>query len=256
MRLAQSDLRAILRFLSEADATGADEAYGPAVLDHLRRLIPCDDVGYEQADVPGRRFTDPLAEMYAAQDAVYWESGPCPITEYRLRTGDVSAIRMSDLISRRRYHELPIYRAYFQPLGVDHMLELGLSAVPSAYRALILFRDTDAPDFSERERDVLETLRPHLRAREARATLMAMVAGRLRALDERGETDDLQLTTREREIVSMVAAGKTNAQIAADLWISPATVKKHLENTYVKLGVGSRAAAASRVRSRAEGVLA
>jgi DNA-binding CsgD family transcriptional regulator len=251
MRLAQSDLHAILGFLADADASGAEEAYGPAVLEHLRRLIPCDDVGYEQADVPARRFTDPLAELYATQDAVYWASGPCPITEYRLRTGDVSAIRMSDLISRRRYHELPIYRDYFRPLGVDHMLELGLSAVPSAYRALILFRDTDAPDFSERERQMLETLRPHLRARESRATLMALVAGRLRALDERGETDDLQLTTREREIVAAVAAGKTNAQIAADLWISPSTVKKHLENTYVKLGVGSRAAAASRVQAGA-----
>ena len=41
----------------------------------------------------------------------------------------------------------------------------------------------------------------------------------------------------------------TNAQIAAELWVTPATVKKHLENVYLKLGVGSRAAAASRVQS-------
>jgi DNA-binding CsgD family transcriptional regulator len=255
MRLAQSDLHAILRFLAEADDAGAEDAYGPAVLDHLQRLIPCDNVGYEQADVPSRRFTDPLAEQYAAEDAVYWASGPCPITEYRVRTGDVAAIRMSDLISRRRYHDLPIYREYFQSRRMDHMLELGLSAVPSAYRALILAREPDMPDFSERERDVLETLRPHFRAREARATLMALVAGRLRVLQDRGEDDDLQLTTREREIVALAAAGKTNTQIASELWISPATVKKHLENTYVKLGVGSRAAAASRVRAGADLIL-
>ena len=76
--------------------------------------------------------------------------------------------------------------------------------------------------------------------------MIALVAGRLRALDHDG-ADELQLTAREREIVSMVAAGKTNAQIAADLWVSPGTVKKHLENVYLKLGVGSRAAAASKV---------
>jgi DNA-binding NarL/FixJ family response regulator len=85
---------------------------------------------------------------------------------------------------------------------------------------------------------------------------MALVAGRLRALEEQGEADDLHLTTREREIVAAVAAGKTNAQIAADLWISPATVKKHLENTYLKLGVGSRAAAASRLSAGTDRIVA
>jgi DNA-binding CsgD family transcriptional regulator len=256
MRLAQSDLEAILRFLADADASGAEEAYGPAVLEHLRALIPCDHVGHEQADVAARRFTDPEAPLYETEDAVYWALGPCSITEYRLRTGDVSAVRMSDLISCRRYHEQPLYNEYFAPRGIDHFLELGLSTVAASYRSLVLYRGSDAPDFSERERTILETLRPHLRAREARATLMALVAGRLRTLDDRGEADDLQLTAREREVVAMVAAGKTNAQIASELWISPATVKKHLENTYLKLGVGNRAAAASRVQAGAERTLA
>lgn len=255
MRLAQSDLKAILRFLSDVDDSGVDEAYGPAVLEHLRALIPCDHVGYEEADVPARRFTDPDAALYAAEDAIYWALGPCSITEYRVRTGDPSAIRMSDLVSRRRYHEQPLYREYFAPGGVDHILELGLSVAPSSYRALMLSRGSDAPDFSEDERTTLELLRPHLRAREARATLMALVAGRLRALDDAGATEDLQLTAREREIVAMVAAGRTNAEIARELWISPATVKKHLENTYLKLGVSSRAAAASRVQAGIERIL-
>jgi len=58
------------------------------------------------------------------------------------------------------------------------------------------------------------------------------------------------LTAREREIVALVAAGRTNAEIAGALWVAPGTVKKHLENVYVKLGVGSRAAAASRLREQ------
>jgi DNA-binding CsgD family transcriptional regulator len=251
MRLAQTDLEAILGFLSEADASGAEEAYGSAVLEHLQRLISCDRIGYQQADVDSRHFTDPEAHLYEDEDAVYWSSGPCPITEYRVRTGDVSAMRMSDVISRHRYHDLPVYREYFAPRGLDHVLDLGLSSAAATYRTLILFREPDVPDFSERERAMLEILRPHFRAREARAMLLGLVAGRLRLLEERGGVDDLQLTTREREIVAAAAAGKTNAQIAAELWISPGTVKKHLENTYVKLGVGNRAAAASRLQSEA-----
>jgi DNA-binding CsgD family transcriptional regulator len=57
-----------------------------------------------------------------------------------------------------------------------------------------------------------------------------------------------ELTPREREIVWLVAEGKTNAQIAVDLWVAPSTVKKHLEHVYEKLGVGRRTAAATLAR--------
>ena len=58
----------------------------------------------------------------------------------------------------------------------------------------------------------------------------------------------LGLTAREREILALVAQGHTNAQVAAALWISPATVAKHLENVYSKLGVGTRTAAVRLIR--------
>jgi DNA-binding CsgD family transcriptional regulator len=61
------------------------------------------------------------------------------------------------------------------------------------------------------------------------------------------ETSDvLGLTEREREVLALVAKGKTNAEIAETLWIAPSTVRKHLENVYAKLGVRTRTAAAAR----------
>ena len=51
------------------------------------------------------------------------------------------------------------------------------------------------------------------------------------------------LTPREREVLALVADGKTNAEIARQLWISPGTVRRHLENAYAKLGVHTRTAA-------------
>ena len=54
---------------------------------------------------------------------------------------------------------------------------------------------------------------------------------------------DLGLTRREREVVELVGEGLTNAQIAERLWISPGTVRRHLENAYEKLGVSTRTAA-------------
>lgn len=54
----------------------------------------------------------------------------------------------------------------------------------------------------------------------------------------------LSLTEREREILALVAAGKTNAEIAIILTISARTVQKHLEHIFQKLGVETRTAAA------------
>jgi DNA-binding CsgD family transcriptional regulator len=51
------------------------------------------------------------------------------------------------------------------------------------------------------------------------------------------------LTAREREVLSWVARGKTNPEIAELLWLAPSTVRKHLENVYAKLGVATRTAA-------------
>ena len=51
------------------------------------------------------------------------------------------------------------------------------------------------------------------------------------------------LTTREAEILRLLAQGLTDAQIAQELVISPRTVNAHLTSIYSKLGVNSRAAA-------------
>ena len=51
------------------------------------------------------------------------------------------------------------------------------------------------------------------------------------------------LTAREREVLGLVASGKSNRAIAADLVISEKTVARHVSNIFAKLGVSSRSAA-------------
>jgi DNA-binding NarL/FixJ family response regulator len=51
------------------------------------------------------------------------------------------------------------------------------------------------------------------------------------------------LTRREVEVLSLVAFGKTNRDIAENLFISEKTVARHLSNIFTKLGLSSRSAA-------------
>ena len=56
------------------------------------------------------------------------------------------------------------------------------------------------------------------------------------------------LTQREGEVARWIATGKTNAEIAAILGISPRTVHKHVEHIFEKLGVETRITLALRLR--------
>ncbi|MGW4471184.1 response regulator [Nonomuraea sp. NPDC004354] len=57
-----------------------------------------------------------------------------------------------------------------------------------------------------------------------------------------------ELTHREREILDLLASGKTNAEIARQLFLSQKTVKNHLTSVFAKLQVADRAQAVVRAR--------
>ncbi|MGH3863229.1 response regulator transcription factor [Actinokineospora sp.] len=52
------------------------------------------------------------------------------------------------------------------------------------------------------------------------------------------------LTAREVDVLALVAAGKSNREVAAELVLSDKTVARHLANIYLKLNLSSRTAAA------------
>jgi DNA-binding NarL/FixJ family response regulator len=62
------------------------------------------------------------------------------------------------------------------------------------------------------------------------------------------EAADAPLSAREREVVSLIAAGSTNREIAAELFLSPHTVKEYTSGLYRKLGVRNRAEAVKRAQ--------
>jgi DNA-binding CsgD family transcriptional regulator len=114
----------------------------------------------------------------------------------------------------------------------------------------IVLEPIDAEPFARADTLLRATLGDE-RAREAQARGQALAPEQTDLLAERllagdagpGPTDGV-LSRREREVVGLLAAGLTNAEIASRLVLSEHTVHRHVANILVKLGARSRAAAA------------
>jgi len=234
-RLSASDYRRVLDVLWEAGEVDGPFAFTPPVLDALRRLVPCDVVAFH--------------EGVGRQGVVLWDGAPrgeltAEIREAscRLWATDVlqpytGARKYSDFLSRRAFRRHPVYVELARPLGIEDMFRLWLYP-DGSFRARLEF---DRPDwgFRESDRTALDLLLPHLR-RFFRGSL-----ARRRCVAQLSVSG---LTPREHEILEYVAAGLTNAEIARLLWISPGTVRKHLENAFEKLDVHTRTAAVAALR--------
>lgn len=101
-----------------------------------------------------------------------------------------------------------------------------------------LLKDVDADSLADTVR----------KAARGEAVLHARVAGHLMEALRRGAMPAAQmletLSAREREVLSLMAEGLSNQQIADQLGIGEKTVKTHVSNVLAKLGVGDRTQAA------------
>jgi DNA-binding NarL/FixJ family response regulator len=93
-----------------------------------------------------------------------------------------------------------------------------------------------------------ELLRAVRAAADGDAVLSPPVASRLMNRVRAPEPE--LLSRRELEVLELIAAGTTNREAAARLFISEATVKSHLLNIYTKLGVSDRTAAVAEAFNR------
>jgi ATP/maltotriose-dependent transcriptional regulator MalT len=140
-------------------------------------------------------------------------------------------------------------RAALGPLraALDAWQELGAPYEAAQARVLVAgaCRQLDDRDRVELECDVARDVFEHLGASPALALLAPLLADEPADVAERsGPPGRGQLVTgRELQVLRLVAAGRTNREIAGELAISEKTVERHLSNIFTKLGVSNRAAA-------------
>jgi DNA-binding CsgD family transcriptional regulator len=115
-------------------------------------------------------------------------------------------------------------------------------------RAYSVLRDLVGPGTLVLNPEVLEMMRlDGVRRREDVAAYVTWCLAAVVAAAPRALTVELgrRPTRREAQVLRLVAAGKTNPQVAAALAVSRHTVKRHLDNLFAKLGLSSRAEAAA-----------
>lgn len=102
--------------------------------------------------------------------------------------------------------------------------------------------------------DKAEVLHTITAVAQGQALFGPVIAGRLTTFFQRGGQTETavtpfpELTDREREVLTLIARGKSNTDIAKDLHISPKTVSNHISNIFNKLQVADRAQAIVKAR--------
>jgi len=256
-------------FARESELFGleVDSAYGLArvdelegrpdrAADRLRQLLErCGERQEAHYSVSALRWAATFfslggarAEVGACADLLSRIAGSAPTSEATAAVahalGEVASVE-EDLDRAAAHFERALGALAGAPVPLERA-EIGLRAGTALARA------------GERERAVERLIAAYRTAKRLRARPLAWATvAALAALGEQVERrvgrrahDDLAqagLTRRELEVARLAAQGRTNREIAGELFLSPRTVDTHVHNVLRKLGCRSRAEAARRV---------
>ncbi|MDR7253404.1 DNA-binding CsgD family transcriptional regulator [Nocardioides sp. BE266] len=204
-------------------------------LRHLLDTSPCPG-----SPLPSRQVLEWLSVLIPSDGVI------AVFQDGTLRISDVVTLGYPDADGDDRPHGAPYY------LGVMHWSRNPLAA--EACHAIDGLADGLAIGFRNGPDAIVQVAfgREHRYFDEhdlAMARMLTPLLGRL-VRERPTPTLPASLTVQERRVLSHVASGASNSAIAEDLFISPATVRKHLENIYRKLGVSGRLAAVARLQGR------
>jgi ATP/maltotriose-dependent transcriptional regulator MalT len=252
--------------------------YQQAELHRLRGEFAQAEAAYQQASRWGREPQPGLARLRlvqgqvdaaaaairrvvdAAQDRVARSRLLPAHVEIMLAAGDIDAARATadELSEIADDLDAPLLRALAaQAQGAVLLLEGDARAALAALRpAWTAWQELEVPYEAARARVLIGLACRQLGdedSAEMELDAAHWIFGRLGAGPDVAHAQSLSgtaaatpasgLTARELEVLRLVATGKTNRVIAADLFVSEKTVARHVSNIFTKLGLSSRAAA-------------
>jgi DNA-binding CsgD family transcriptional regulator len=259
--LSAADLRAVLDY-TRSTLRVEDDAQLPALLGGLARLVGSESATLTHLHLrtqdevalpwPLNRIDRAVLPAYAQLGHTHPLRAPL-LAMAGNRVTRLPPLRLSDVLSNRLWRDTRLHREVM-PTTSDQLC-LPLSFRGWATRAVTLSRSEGR--FTDRERDLLAACAEHLRAAVGRTrpgghrwVRFVPAAGQA---PEYGPLAVPALSVREREVLTLVAEGATDAQIARRLGLRPATVSKHLHRIYTRHNVRNRAEAVRLLHDRGAG---
>ncbi len=218
---------------------GARAAADAAELARARRDEPAVDEAMRRGEalaIARQRILERMLEHeHGRQAAMTMAEGALADAEDTRLRGSSSAVAWATARERWTDVERPYLQAYAAwHEGEAHLADGDRTAATTALRSA----HATASELGARPlREAVESLARRARIDLAVASLDAAVSA--------GAPDPFGLTRREREVLVLVAQGRTNRQIADELFISENTAGVHVSNILGKLGVASRTEAAA-----------
>lgn len=188
-------------------------------------------------------YIDPISTTMdqAELDAYYQRYAAMDYTTWSFDLHHLNVYRDLDLVDVERRDRTPIFLEWMEPQGVYYGCGATLAAAGIPLGTATLFRERLAGDFTGTEMRILQELARHLslRLHELYPTGIVEHDGNLK--DPVADLiENAGINPREAEILQLMIDGRTNKQMAATLFISESTVKKHVNAIYHKLGVSNR----------------
>ncbi|WP_328388434.1 helix-turn-helix transcriptional regulator [Streptomyces sp. NBC_00400] len=231
---AEAGLRRILAVVDLLIDAVDEDTLVPALLPLLLGAVPGDSIIWSpragSADrpltLPAGLLTPDIREAFARESAA-----DSLVTHTTLGPG--TPMRRSTLQTPGAFHALAAYADVYRPLNAEQQLAMSFPAGYAAGvpRKVCVAISRSGSDFSDDDVAAAALLR----------TRLSRVLNRLAPPTPAPSP----VTRRESAVLTLLARGLTNQQIARRLAISPRTVDKHLEHAYAKLQVGGRVEAAN-----------
>ena len=240
--LYERDWRLILSSILRINSTRTVNALQNESLRCITTLVPCTQATMYVAERNGLgviKFTHPVVwgpKAMFMEEFLRGDFDDDPIIKSETIPTATEVYRDTDRMPLELLKKSKIYQEVYMKQGFLHALRGHLVQSGTSVGNISLFNSAQQGEFTDKDVAILDALAPHIALQMKK---LADGGGQTYAMsqifNQRG------LTSREREVVALLASGETDGSVAEKLCISHSTFKKHLYNAYDKLGVDSRA---------------
>jgi DNA-binding CsgD family transcriptional regulator len=216
------------------------------ILQQMKTLIPFQtgiifQAGREDGDVV---LTNPVSTeaINDESDHAFFMEGNYPHWNEFIMSPYSSVFRQSDIIPTAKWEKTRVYREVWLPKNNYWGLFTSLVHKDCPLAVLGLLRERGQEDFSARDIYIMNTLKDPLERK-----FFSLLENKLRRTGSTQYNERIikaaaqyNLTKRETEIVSLTCSGKSSEDMCRQLFITHATLSKHLSNIYAKTKVRNR----------------